>query len=62
MNPIVSICFFSQLDLTDAQLESVLEKLNRRTNRFGLARPEDIPTIMASLNVEGQQEHVSIAL
>lgn len=42
-----------QVECSDAQLQTVLEKVNRRTNRHGLARPDEIANIMTSLNVEG---------
>ncbi|XP_026190324.1 LOW QUALITY PROTEIN: uncharacterized protein LOC113146614 [Cyclospora cayetanensis] len=42
-----------QLEVPESRLERVLKALERRTNRFGLIRPEDVGSILSSLSVEG---------
>ncbi|CDJ37889.1 EF hand domain-containing protein, putative [Eimeria tenella] len=42
-----------QLEVPNSRLERVLKSMERRTNRFGLIKPEDVGSILSSLSVEG---------
>ena len=42
-----------QLEVSPFKLDRVLKSLERRTNRFGLLKPEDIGLVLSSLSVEG---------
>ncbi|KAL8270368.1 hypothetical protein Esti_005692 [Eimeria stiedai] len=42
-----------QLEVPESRLHRVLKTMERRTNRFGLTKPEDVGSILSSLSVEG---------
>lgn len=42
-----------QLELPASHLENALQGMERKTNRYGLIRPEDVGSILSNLSVEG---------
>ncbi|PFH34767.1 EF hand domain-containing protein [Besnoitia besnoiti] len=42
-----------QLDVPESHITSVLSSMDRRANRYGLIRPEEVGAILSNLSVEG---------